>query len=59
MRVLKQYSDNSSAIIPVNNMGIVLFSTVAAWALFKEKLSVINWAGIFLSSFAIALIAYG
>lgn len=57
--VLKQYAGNSSAIIPINNMGIVLFSAVAAWVLFKEKLSGINWLGIVLSVCAIALIAFG
>jgi drug/metabolite transporter (DMT)-like permease len=59
MEVLKQYAQNSSAIIPINNMGIVLFSAVVAWLVFKEKLSFINWIGIFLSLGAIALIAYG
>jgi drug/metabolite transporter (DMT)-like permease len=59
MRVLKDHTGNSSAIIPINNMGIVLFSAVAAWILFKEKLSGINWVGIILSIGAIALIAFG
>ena len=59
MEVLKQYKHNSSAIIPINNMGIVLFSAVTAWLLFREKLSIINWIGIILSLGAIALIAYG
>lgn len=58
-RVISAYKGNSSAIIPVNNMGIVLFSAVAAWILFKEKLSFINWTGIVLAIAAIALIAYG
>jgi drug/metabolite transporter (DMT)-like permease len=49
----------SSASIPVNNMGIVLFSSVAAWFLFKESLSKINWMGIVLSLIAIYLIAFG
>jgi drug/metabolite transporter (DMT)-like permease len=59
VRVLKDYQGNSSAIFPVNNMGIVLFSTVVAWVVFKEKLSVINWVGILLSVAAIAFIAFG
>jgi drug/metabolite transporter (DMT)-like permease len=59
LRVLKQYPDNSSAIIPINNMGIVLFSAVAAWFLFKERLTIINWMGIGLAWGAIALIAFG
>jgi len=56
---LKNYPGNSSALIPINNMGIVLFSAVAAWILFRERLSVYNWAGILLSIAAIALIAFG
>ncbi len=59
IKFLKTSSWQSSAKIPVNNMGIVLFSSVVAWLLFKEKLSLINWAGILLSIAAIALIAFG
>lgn len=49
----------TSASIPVNNMGIVLFSAVVAWLLFKERLTKINWLGILLSIAAIYLIAFG
>lgn len=59
VNVLKQYQGNSSAIIPINNMGIVLLSSVVAAIIFKERLSVINWLGILLSLGAIALIAFG
>lgn len=59
VRVLKAYGENSSAIIPINNMGIVLFSSVIAFVLFREKLSLLNWIGIMLSLGAIALIAFG
>jgi drug/metabolite transporter (DMT)-like permease len=59
IRVLKQYADHSSKIIPINNMGIVLFSTVIGWILLKERLSPVNWLGILLSLVAIALIAFG
>ena len=59
VRFLKISPWQSSASIPVNNMGIVLFSSVVAWLLFKEKLSFINWAGILLSLLAIYLIAFG
>ena len=59
VRYLKVSPWQSSASIPVNNMGIVLFSSVVAWLLFKEKLSKINWAGIVLSLVAIYLIAFG
>ena len=59
VHVLKLYEGRSSAIIPINNMGIVLFSSVVAWLLFKEHLTRINWMGILLSLGAIALIAFG
>jgi drug/metabolite transporter (DMT)-like permease len=59
VQVLKIYPEDSSTVIPVNNMGIVLFGTVVAWLLFRERLSWINWAGVFLSLAAIALIAFG
>ncbi len=48
----------SSALFPVNNMGIVALSAVGALLIFKEKFSIINWLGILLSLAAIALIAF-
>ena len=59
IKMLKQYQGNSSAVIPINNIGIVLFSSVMAWLLFRERLSALNWAGIFLAVAAITLIAFG
>jgi len=59
LTVLKAHAGESAAIIPVNNMGIVLFSAVAAWLLFRERLSAVNWTGILLSMVSIALIAFG
>lgn len=59
MKFLKTSPWQSSAKIPVNNMGIVLFSSVSAWLLFREKLSLTNWVGVLLSIAAIALIAFG
>lgn len=56
---LQESSWQTSASIPVNNMGIVLFSAVVAWILFKERLTKINWLGILLSIVAIYLIAFG
>ncbi len=56
---LKESPWQTSASIPVNNMGIVLFSAVVAWLLFKERLTKINWLGILLSLAAIYLIAFG
>jgi len=59
IRMLKQYQGKSSAVIPINNIGIVLFSSVMAWLLFREQLRIINWLGIFLAVVAIAMIAFG
>jgi drug/metabolite transporter (DMT)-like permease len=59
VKFLKSSPLQSSQSIPVNNMGIVLFSSVVAWLLFREKLTAVNWAGIALSLAAIALIAFG
>ena len=59
MQYLQQSPWQSSASIPVNNMGIVLFSTLVAWLLFKEALSKINWLGIALAMVAIYFIAFG
>ncbi len=59
VRFLKSSPWQSSASIPVNNMGIVLFSSLVAWLLFKEKLSKLNWMGIILSLIAIYFIAFG
>jgi drug/metabolite transporter (DMT)-like permease len=59
VRVLKSNPGDSSRVMPINNMGIVLVCAVVAWLLFKERLSAVNWVGIFLSICSIALIAYG
>ncbi len=56
---LQQSPWETSASIPVNNMGIVLFSAIVAWLLFKEKLRFINWMGVVLSLVAIYFIAFG
>lgn len=49
----------SSVIFPVNNMGIIIVSAVAAYVLFREKLSTLNWAGIMISLVAIIIISFG
>lgn len=56
---LKESPWPSSSSIPMNNMGIVLFSTLVAEIIFKERLSLLNWVGVGLSAIAIYLIAFG
>ena len=58
VKFLKISPWQSSASIPVNNMGIVLFSSVMAWLIFKERLSKVNLTGILMSIIAIYLIAF-
>lgn len=58
IEALKSFPSKSGVVIPVNNMGIVLFSSVVAWLIYKERLSLINWIGIGLSLAAITMIAF-
>lgn len=59
IKTLERFPSQSGTIIPVNNMGIVLFSAIAAWLFFREQLTRTNWMGIFLSLLAISMIAMG
>lgn len=59
VKALQLNPGRSAAIIPVNNMGIVLVGSIAALLIFGERMSRINWVGIGLSLVAIALIAFG
>jgi drug/metabolite transporter (DMT)-like permease len=47
-----------SRFFPVNNVGIIVVSTVAAVLFFREKLSLINWLGVGLAVLAILLISF-
>lgn len=47
----------SSTIFPLNNVGIVMFSTLLGIILFKERLIPKNWIGIILAILSIILIA--
>lgn len=47
----------STIVFPINNTGIVLLSTLLAIALFRERLTTINWGGIALAVASIILIA--
>jgi drug/metabolite transporter (DMT)-like permease len=45
-----------SAMLPINNLGVVLVSALAAVVVFKEKLTRYNWLGVALSLVALALL---
>ncbi len=47
----------SSTVFTLNNVAIVLFSTLVGVGLFKEKLSAKNWLGILLAIISIILVA--
>ena len=49
----------STMIFPINNVGIVVVSTVLAIILFKEYLSKLNWVGILLAIVSIMVITFG
>jgi drug/metabolite transporter (DMT)-like permease len=49
----------SSVFFPVFNVSIVSMSALAGLILFHEKLSLVNWGGIFLAICAILLITFG
>jgi uncharacterized membrane protein len=45
-----------TSIICLNNLGVVMLSTMIAVLFFKERLSKINWAGLALSVMALLLL---
>lgn len=57
LQALSKSGWQSSVVIPVNNIAVVLGSCLGAWWLFGEKMSSLNIAGMLLASLAIALIA--
>ena len=47
----------SSMVFPINNMGIIIFSSIIAWLAFKEKISSLKIVGIAIAIVAIAFIS--
>jgi uncharacterized membrane protein len=48
---------NSASVFTINNVAIVMLSTLLGIVLFREELSVKNWVGITLAVFSIILVA--
>jgi uncharacterized membrane protein len=48
---------NSASVFTINNVAIVMLSTLLGIVLFREELSVKNWVGITLAVFSIVLVA--
>ncbi|MEO0570871.1 MAG: EamA family transporter [Bacteroidota bacterium] len=57
LRALDSDSLNSSSIFTINNVAIVLFSTLLGIVLFKEHLGPKNWLGVALAIISIVLVA--
>ncbi|MEP2935062.1 MAG: EamA family transporter [Gilvibacter sp.] len=57
VQALRIPSLESSTVFTINNVAIVLFSTLVGISLFKEKLSPKNWFGILLAVVSIVLVA--
>jgi len=57
MRALQNDSLNSASIFTINNVAIVMFSTLLGIALFQEKISPKNWGGIAMAIASILLVA--
>ncbi len=57
LRALENDFLNSASVFTVNNVAIVMLTTLLGIALFREKISTRNWAGISLAVVSIILIA--
>lgn len=49
---------DSSVVFGINNISIILLSVMVAFFVFKEKLSKVNWLGIFFSIVSIILLMF-
>lgn len=59
LRALQYATLNSASIFTINNVAIVMFSTLLGILLFKERISQKNWAGITMAVISIILVALG
>lgn len=59
LKALQHPTLTSASVFTINNVAIVMFSTVLGILLFKEKLSTKNWLGICLAIISIVLVAVG
>ncbi|MGB6151914.1 MAG: DMT family transporter [Pricia sp.] len=58
LKALQHDSLNSASVFTINNVAIVMLSTLLGIVLFKEKISPKNWAGIGLAVVSILLVAF-
>ncbi|WP_400073037.1 EamA family transporter [Zobellia russellii] len=59
LKALQNDTLNSASVFTINNVAIVMFTTLLGILLFKEKISPKNWSGIALAITSIILVAFG
>jgi len=59
LKALQHPTWNSASVFTINNVAIVMFSTLLGILLFKEQLSKRNWFGILLAILSIVMVAVG
>lgn len=57
LKALEQPNLNSASVFTINNVAIVMFSTLLGILLFKERISMKNWGGIALAVISIIMVA--
>ncbi|RIV42039.1 EamA family transporter [Flagellimonas pelagia] len=57
IRALRNNTWSSAAVFTLNNVAIVMLSTLLGILLFKERLSIKNWGGVVLAIISIVLVA--
>ncbi|MCM4169769.1 4-amino-4-deoxy-L-arabinose-phosphoundecaprenol flippase subunit ArnE [Arenibacter antarcticus] len=58
LAALQHKALNSASVFTINNVAIVMSTTLLGIVLFKEQVSIKNWAGISLAVISIILVAY-
>ncbi len=58
LKALQHDSLNSASVFTINNVAIVMFSTLLGIVLFKEHISIKNWSGIGLAVVSILLVVF-
>lgn len=58
LKALQHDSLNSASVFTINNVAIVMLSTLLGIVLFKERISIKNWSGIGLAVISILLVAF-
>jgi len=53
---LQVFENNGALVFPVSNLGVILMTTLFSFGLFKEKLFLVNWIGLFFAIAALILL---